>query len=217
MNPRHRVMQALRSASAHEQALWLSAHAFRAACEGLFIGCVGAWIGALMTSDDHTFSFTRVSKFGVLAFIYWGLFTILWCALRARFTGNWWQGIGIDLLTGFGLAMLPTTLFLLYQYRLVGAASINIIPMSIVYSACIIIGYPSLHGLLRLASIKSAFLSQGKMRSPNCSLILIAWRVTSNGMSKHCGTSGIRWRHCCRTDVSSSPAWDMNCGPPSQP
>jgi signal transduction histidine kinase len=41
-------------------------------------------------------------------------------------------------------------LFLLYQYRLVDAASINIIPMSIVYSACIIIGYPSLHGLLRL-------------------------------------------------------------------
>src|SRR5262249_3624111 len=118
MNLRSRVMHALRRAGNHVQALWLSAHPLRAAFEGLFIGCVIAWIGALMTSDDHTLSIEKVSKFELLVFIYWGLFTILLCTLRAKFYGTWWQGIVIDILTGIGLAILPTTLFLFYLYRL---------------------------------------------------------------------------------------------------
>ncbi len=150
MTPRHRMMQALNGIGKHTQVLCLSAHTIRAALEGLLIGWAGAWIGALTTSDDRTISFAIVMKFGLLVFIYWGLFTILWCALRTRLQGNWWQGICIDVLTGIGLAIIPTTLFLLYQYRLRDPAPQNIPLMSIVYGVCIIIGYPSLHGLFRL-------------------------------------------------------------------
>jgi signal transduction histidine kinase len=150
MNPRQRVRHSLHIVSNHVQALWLSAHTLRAAVEGLLIGCVGAWGCTLMTSDDRTLSLEKVSKFELLVFIYWGLFTILWCVLRARFSGNWWQGILIDILTGIGLAILPTTLFLFYLYRLPDLFLNNIVSMSIVYGACMIIGYPSLHGLLRL-------------------------------------------------------------------
>jgi signal transduction histidine kinase len=151
MDLRNRVIPSLRILGKSVQALWLSASPVRAAIEGLFIGCAGAWIFALITSDDRTLSFEKVSKFGVLVFIYWGLFTILWCALRARLRSNWWQGIVIDdILTGVGLAILPTTLFLHYQYRLLDLYPNNILLMSIVYGTCIIMGYPSLHGLLRL-------------------------------------------------------------------
>ena len=150
MNLRNRVINAIRIVGSNVPALWLGADEFRAAFEGLFIGCAGAWICALITSDDRTISLEIVSKFGLLVFVYWGLFTILWCAIRARFHGNWWQGIFIDVLTGGGLALLPTTLILFYQYRLLDPFSNNVILMSIVYGACITIGYPSLHGLLRL-------------------------------------------------------------------
>ena len=150
MNLPNRVIQTIRSVCNKIPALWLSAHPLRASFEGLFIGGVGAWIGAIMTSDDRTLSIEKVSKFELLVFIYWGLFTILLCSLRARFYGNWWQGTVIDILAGIGLAILPTTLFLFYLYRLPDLFFNNTLSMSIVYGACMIIGYPSLRGLLRL-------------------------------------------------------------------
>ncbi|MBA3825447.1 MAG: HAMP domain-containing histidine kinase [Ktedonobacterales bacterium] len=146
MNLPNRVIQTIRSVCNKIPALWLSAHPLRASFEGLLIGGVGAWIGALMTADDRARSIEKVSTFEVMVFIYWALFTILWCALRARFYGNWWQGIVIDILAGIGLAILPTTLFLCYLSRVPAL----FFPMSIVYGACMMIGYPSLHGLLRL-------------------------------------------------------------------
>jgi signal transduction histidine kinase len=146
MNLPHRVIQTIWSICNKIPALWLSAHPLRASFEGLFIGGVGAWVGALMTADDHAHSIEKVSPFAFMVFIFWGLFTMVWCALRARFYGNWWQGIVIDILAGIGLAILPTTVFLYALSRLPAL----FFPMSIVYGACMLIGYPSLHGLLRL-------------------------------------------------------------------
>ena len=150
MIPRNQMIHTLRSFAQNRSALWHSAPPVRAAIEGLLLGCVGAGLAALITSDDRTLSLTVVSKFGIIAFIYWGLFIVLWCALRARFQGNWWQGIFIDGLTSIGLASLPTILFLLYQCHLLNSRAMNLLPMSIVYGVCILIGYPAIHGLLRL-------------------------------------------------------------------